>query len=374
MIEEQPAVVEENLLNTDPEESAKLAGLYYVSDEEPGFQRKRRGRGFTYIDPGGRCVNDPKLRARFEALVIPPAWTDVWICADPNGHIQVTGRDDQGRKQYIYHPRWGEIRNLTKFHRLIPFGEALPAIRANVVEDLRKHSLSRQKVVALVIRLLEETLIRIGNREYARNNETYGLTTLRDDHIQVSGSKIIFVFKGKSGKQHEVDLKSKRLAELVKQCQELPGQELFQYLDEAGAYHPINSQDVNDYLREITGQDFTAKDFRTWGGTVLAAAELYQQGPVESETANKKVIVQAVKAVAEALGNTPAICRDYYIHPAIIDAYLNRSLFTAMEEAAQEVTSNEATYDLSTEEKAVMILSRQALAELADLVRGKNNH
>jgi DNA topoisomerase-1 len=348
-----------------------VAGLYYVCDEEPGFQRRRRGRGFTYVDPAGQPVADPELRARFETLVIPPAWTKVWICADPHGHIQATGRDDQGRKQYIYHPRWEEIRNLTKFNRLIPFGKALPLIRARVHEDLEQSTLSRHKVVALVIRLLEETFIRIGNIAYVRSNGSYGLTTLQNDHIQVSGSTIQFNFRGKSGKEQEVNLHNKRLARLVKKCQELPGQELFQYLDEAGEYHPISSQDVNAYLKEVTDQDFSAKDFRTWGGTVLAAAELYQLGPVEPETGTRKAVVQAVRVVAAALGNTPAICRDYYIHPAIIDAYLDRSLFEAMEQAAVESSKNEAPYALSIEEKAVMNLLHKALAELPDKLQSE---
>lgn len=352
-------LVEECQLYQDPVASAEAAGLYYVTDDMPGFRRRRCGRGFTYLDPAGKRVKDPALRARFEALVIPPAWTEVWICPDPAGHIQVTGRDAEGRKQYIYHPHWEEVRNLTKFNRMISFGECLPVIRNQVDTDLRQRNLTRQKVVALVVRLLEETLIRIGNPEYARHNDSYGLTTLQDDNLEVSGNTIRFSFRGKHGKAHEIALHNPRLARMVKRCQELPGQELFQYVDEAGASQPVNSQDVNNYLRTITNQDFTAKDFRTWGGTVRAAAALYHLGPDHSEKEQQKKVTEAVKAAAEALGNTPAVCRSYYVHPGVINAYLDQSLGEVMAEA---LASGEAgAPGLSAEELAVMTLLRKVI-------------
>lgn len=307
---------------------AKAAGLRYVSDRQPGYTRRRRGRGFAYTDWKGNLVDDPQVRARFEQLVIPPAWKDVWICRYENGHILAVGRDEAGRKQYIYHPAWAQVRDQVKYSKLLRFGEALPDLRQRVAADLRQRKLNRTKVTALVIALMEQTLIRIGNDEYARNNDSYGLTTLQDDHVHFDKNTVTFEFRGKSGKEHEIALRDKRLANLVKQCQELPGQRLFQYMDENGNLVALTSTDVNAYLREATGFDFTAKDFRTWGGTILAARLLHECASMEGETATKKQMVETVKQVAQALGNTPTVCRQHYIHPAIFTAYEQAQLPT----------------------------------------------
>ncbi len=338
----------------DPQQAAQAAGLLYVSGQEAGFQRKRWGRGFTFLDKDGNHVDDEAVRARLEGLVIPPAWIEVWICADECGHIQVTGRDEAGRKQYIYHPRWESARNRAKFKRMIPFGRALPQIRRQVDKDLRQRGLPLSKVVAIVVRLLEETRIRIGNPEYARHNQTYGLTTLADDHLQISGAQICFEFVGKSGKERRVDLRDQRLARHIKRCQDLPGEALFQYFDEAGNQRVLCAADVNHYLRELTGQNFSAKDFRTWAGTVLTLDELYDEGEAEDEKGADKAIVAAVKAVAEHLGNTPAVCRQYYIHPAILDAYRDGEMFEAVAEAAAEEAAD--SFDLSPDERAVLAI------------------
>jgi DNA topoisomerase I len=349
-------VAAELLLPADPIEAAESAGLYYVMDGEPGFTRKKQGKHFIYNDPLGKPVTSPKQLARFKALVIPPAWSDVWICRRANGHIQATGRDSKGRKQYRYHPDWSEIRSLTKFGRILQFGEALPTIRTRVAQDLRSQHLRHRKVSALVVRLLDQTLIRIGNQEYARLNRSYGLTTLLDDHITVNGSRMKMTFVGKRGKQFDIDLFDRRLASLVKRCQDLPGQQLFQYLDENGqCCQAITSGDVNQYLRESSGQDFSAKDFRTWGGTVLAAIELYQLGPAENEKEADRQIVQVVKRVAEALGNTPTICRKYYIHPAVFEAYRDGTLFIEINRALQKA-SDQGADGLTLDEQAVLHL------------------
>ncbi|MFO7537762.1 MAG: DNA topoisomerase IB, partial [Chloroflexota bacterium] len=254
-------------LAIDPVQSAKQAGLRYVNDEEPGIKRRRCGRGFTYIDAQGKTIRDPKIRQRFKSLVIPPAWTDVWICVDESGHIQATGQDDKNRKQYIYHSRWQEVRNQAKFNRLLPFGESLPQLRTQIDKDLRRHGLPRERVVAAVVRLLEESLIRVGNREYAQQNDSYGLTTMRNKHVEVTTTTISFDFPGKSGQNQQVVIQDARASRLIRQCQELPGQELFQYIDDAGDAQTVESADVNEYLFTATGQAFTAKEFRTWGGT-----------------------------------------------------------------------------------------------------------
>ncbi|MCU7513638.1 MAG: DNA topoisomerase IB [Ignavibacteria bacterium] len=351
----------EALIVTEPEEVAEAAGLRYVSDEDPGFSRKGQGKGFIYLDKNDNKLTDPKHVIRIEALVIPPAWTNVWICPYSNGHIQATGRDQKGRKQYIYHAGWEDIRNTNKFNLMIRFGETLPLIRARVDEDLRKHGLPGEKVMAILVRLLEETLIRIGNHEYAKQNDSYGLTTLRNKHMETDGSKVRFIFKGKSGKQWDVDIENKRLAKLIKQCQELPGQHLFQYLDEEGNRQTVDSADVNNYLKEIIGQDFTAKDFRTWGGTVRAAKELYDLGMAEDEKDKQKNIVIAIKKVSGALNNTPSVCRKYYIHPEIISAYMDNSLFEHMESASKNVESSR--FALSTEENAVLNILKEGLLQ-----------
>ncbi len=347
-----------DLSATDPVEAAEAAGLYYVMDGEPGFTRRRHGRGFVYLDAKGKRITSKRQLERIKALVIPPAWNHVWICARANGHIQATGRDKKGRKQYRYHPEWSTIRNQTKFNRMALFGEALPAIREKVNSDLRRQKLTHEKVVALVVRLLEKTLIRVGNQEYARKNNSYGLTTLLDDHITVNGSRLTMSFVGKRGKYFEVDLHDRRLSRLVKRCQDLPGQRLFQYLDENGeCCQMITSEDVNAYLKEITGQEFSAKDFRTWGGTVLAATELYLLGSVTEAKEADKQIVQVVKTVSKALGNTPAVCRKYYIHPGVLDAYRDGSLFEKMGAGLQQ-TLEPAEVGLTVQEQAVLYLLR----------------
>jgi DNA topoisomerase-1 len=322
------------------DESAKAAGLRYVSDNEPGIRRRKRGKGFTYLDSQGKTLRDSRLLERIQALAIPPAWTDVWICPAASGHLQATGRDSRGRKQYRYHPEWRHVRDQTKFGRMAAFGEALPALRSRVEKDLSLPGLPREKVVATAVRLLESTLIRVGNREYARQNGSFGLTTLRDGHVQIEGSKIRFEFRGKSGKDQSAEVQDRRVARIVKQCRDLPGQTLFQYLDENGERQKITSEDINAYLREATREDFTAKDFRTWGGTVLALSTLLEVGPCESEKEANQAVVAVVKRVAEELGNRPATCRKYYIHPALIDAFIDGKLADA--DAPGDLTALEA--------------------------------
>jgi len=323
----------------DPVQVAQFAGLHYVSDMSPGIKRKRAGKHFSYIGLDGKPIHDPEELKRIRALAIPPAWTNVWICPKPNGHIQATGRDAKGRKQYRYHPRWRAVRDETKYHRVIAFGEALPAIRARVTRELaRPGMLSREKVLAAVVLLLDATSIRVGNEEYARANRSYGLTTLRNRHVAISGSNIRFHFRGKSGKEHRVTVRNKRLARIVKDCQELPGHELFQYVGADQQLSTIESADVNAYLRQISGQDFTAKDFRTWAGTVAAADALAQLGKPETEAQAKKNINQAIEMAANHLGNTKAICRKCYVHPGIIDTYLEGTLLDTFQRC--EVTEN----------------------------------
>jgi DNA topoisomerase I len=314
---------------TDPAAAARAAGLRYADPTGPGIRRVRAGRGFTYRAADGRTVRSPAELRRIRRLAIPPAWTDVWISPNDNDHLQATGRDARGRKQYRYHDRWREVRDTAKYARLLEFARTLPGIRARVRADLRRDGLSRERVLATVVRLLEETLIRVGNDEYARANRSFGLTTLRDGHVAVHGSRIRFRFRGKSGIQHEVDIDDRRLARIVRQLDELPGQLLFQYVDDDGAPHPVGSDDVNAYLRDLAGDDVTAKDFRTWAGTVLAARALAKLGPPESETEAKRNVVVAIDEVARRLRNTRAICRKCYVHPAIVEAYSDGSLFRA---------------------------------------------
>lgn len=316
----------------DPEESAKAAGLRYISDDMPGIRRRKHGKSFRYVDAKGGAVKDARTLERIRKLAIPPAWTDVWICPTANGHLQATGRDAKGRKQYRYHADWRNVRDETKFGRMIAFGEALPEIRERVEKDLSLRGLPRDKVVATVVRLLEMTLIRIGNREYARQNGSFGLTTLRDGHVDIDGSKLRFEFRGKSGKDHTVEIQDRRVARIVKQCRDLPGQTLFQYLDENGERQKITSEDVNAYL----GEGFTAKDFRTWGGTVLALSALLEIGACESEKEANRLVVSTVKQVAESLGNRPAICRKYYIHPVVIEKFVSGKLAEALEGAVED--------------------------------------
>jgi DNA topoisomerase-1 len=295
--------------------------LTYASDHDPGIRRVKTGRGVGYRDAAGRPVKDPATLERIRKLVLPPAWTDVWICPDPNGHIQAVGRDQRGRKQYRYHDAWRQAQDETKFDRLIAFGRALPKLRAKVEADLDRRGLPREKVLAAVVRLLETTLIRVGNSEYAKANKSFGLTTLRDRHAAISTAGVKFQFRGKSGKVHETGVRDRRLARIVKACQDLPGQRLFQYLDEDGVQRAVESADVNAYLREAMGEDFSAKDFRTWAGTVAAARALLTHPECASEAEAKRHINTCVKAVAGVLGNTPAVCRSAYIHPQVLEAY-----------------------------------------------------
>jgi DNA topoisomerase-1 len=305
---------------TDPAEAREI-GLCFSCDEDPGIRRRKRGRGFQYLDDDGATVMDPDVIERITALAIPPAWTDVWICRKPNGHLQATGRDDRGRKQYRYHPKWRAHREETKYERMAAFGRILPTIRQRVEQDLHRQGLPREKVLAAVIALLERTRIRVGNDEYARANKSFGLTTLLDRHVSAGSTSVRFRFRGKSGKDHEVTLQDRRLARIVKRCQDIPGQRLFQYEDDGGERHRVGSADVNDYLREIAGDDYTAKDFRTWAGTVIATGVLRHLPKPEAEAAATRDILAAVDAVAEELGNTRAVARGSYIHPGIFDAY-----------------------------------------------------
>jgi len=306
---------------TDPVESAKAAGLRYVTETGPGIRRRRAGQGFVYLNGHGP-VHETQTLERIRALAIPPAWTDVWICPSPSGHIQAVGRDARGRKQYRYHPRWRETRDESKYTRMLAFARALPRIRARVEADLRRRGLPREKVLATIVRLLETTLVRVGNEEYARANKSFGLTTLRDRHVDVSGAEMRFQFRGKGGKEHAVGVRDPRVARIVRHLQDLPGQELFQYLDEEGARRSVDSGDVNAYLREISGEDFTAKDFRTWAGTVLCALALAEVREFGSVREARRNINRAIVQVAARLGNTPAISRKCYVHPVVLDAYL----------------------------------------------------
>jgi len=307
---------------TEHRRAAARAGLRYVTDGVAGIRRKRSGKGWAYYAPDGARIADSKVRKRLNALAIPPAWTDVWICADPDGHIQATARDARGRKQYRYHPSYREARDRSKFRRMLEFSEVLPILRERVERDLRLDDLGRRQLLATVVRLLDRTLIRVGNDEYARENRSFGLTTLRRRHVRVEGALLRFSFRGKSGVEHSVSVSDPRLARIIQRCQELPGQEMFQYLDEAGKRQAVSSDDVNAYLREITGRDVTAKDFRTWGGTMLAAVELRTAGPAASRREADRNVVRALDAVAERLGNTRVVCRKYYVHPALVRAYL----------------------------------------------------
>ena len=307
-------------VTADPVESARLAGLRYVSETGPGIGRRRAGRGFIYLNDDGR-IRDPDTLARIRSLVIPPAWRGVWICPSPDGHIQAVGRDARGRKQYRYHPRWRAVRDETKYARMLAFARALPRIRARVDADLARRRLPREKVLATIVRLLEATRVRVGNEEYARANRSFGLTTLRDRHVEVAGPEMRFQFRGKGGKEHAVSVRDPRVARIIRHLQDLPGQELFQYVDEEGTHRSVDSGDVNAYLREISGDDFTAKDFRTWAGTVLCALALAEAGVAASGRQAKRNVVGAIAAVATRLGNTPAISRKCYVHPALLEAY-----------------------------------------------------
>jgi DNA topoisomerase I len=347
-------------VDLDPKKVARQAGLRYVSDDQPGIRRERKGDEFVYYHPDGRLVADSEVLRRIRHLAIPPAYHDVWICPIENGHLQATGRDDRARKQYKYHERWREVRDENKYERLIAFAHALPSIRARVQADLAMPGLPRNKVLATIVELLETSLIRVGNEEYAKTNHSFGLTSMRNRHVRVQGPAIRFSFRGKGGKQHQIQIEDKRLARIVGRCQDLPGQHLFQYIGEEGEPTPIGSEDVNEYLQAICGQPFTAKDFRTWAGTVLAAIALHKMEAVDSKSVAKKNVVTAIEAVSKLLGNTPAICRKCYIHPDVINSYLNGGLARSLRfRADQEIA--EKLPELKPEEAAVLAFLRQEM-------------
>ena len=337
---------------------AKAAGLRYVCDNRPGITRVKRGRKFTYVDERGRDIRKVETLQRIHRLAIPPAWTDVWICPDEWGHLQATGKDARGRKQYRYHTEWDRMRDEVKFDRVVEFARALPKIRKRVAHDLKLRGLPREKVLAAVVRLLETTLIRVGNDEYAQKNDSFGLTTLQDKHVRVRGKKIVFDFRGKSGIRHEIDLHDPQLARIVGKCQDLPGQELLQYVDDDGNVRDVGSADVNDYLREISGGPFTAKDFRTWAGTALAARALQEFQDFDSQAAAKRRVTSAIEQVAKRLGNTKAVCRKCYVHPAIIQTFLDRRLVETLQDKAQRELRT-SLHKLTPEEGAVLGLLEQ---------------
>jgi DNA topoisomerase-1 len=345
----------------DAKDAAEHAGLVYVSDERPGIRRKRSGKGFRYETSQGKRVSDEATLSRIKALAVPPAWTEVWICRNANGHIQATGRDARKRKQYRYHSRFREIRESTKYDHMLAFAEQLPAIRRKVQEHLALRGLPREKVLATVVHLLETTLIRVGSDEYARTNKSYGLTTLKNRHVAVEGSALKFNFKGKSGKVWKLNVRNRRVAKVIRACQDLPGQELFQYIDEQGEPHDVTSTDVNAYLREICGEEITAKDFRTWHGTVLAAMALHEFQMFDNEAGAKRNIREAIQGIAARLGNTPTICRKCYVHPEIITTYVEGSLLLDVREKVEAELRDDIAV-LTPEEAAVLTLLRHRLS------------
>ena len=365
---QQPAPVQPSGDISDPRASAAAAGLRYVSDADPGILRRRSGKGFRYTWPDGSAVTDAATLRHIRALAIPPAYTDVWICRDPNGHLQAVGRDDRGRKQYRYHEEWRTVRDGVKFHRMMAFGDALPGIRERVSADLRKRGLPREKVVATIVAMLEQTLVRVGNEQYRQQNRSYGVTTLRNRHVSLKGGRARFKFKGKSGKQHDVEVDDPRLVRVVRQCLDLPGQELFQWVDDEGRPHPVGSDDVNAYLQEITGEEFTAKDFRTWAGTVLAARLLRATAPATSDRAARTEIGRVIKEVADQLRNTPAVCRKSYVHPAVIDAYVGGFI-----QPLTHVTGARDVPERSVEEDALLELLREGAATVTNAARSRTS-
>jgi DNA topoisomerase-1 len=342
-------------LDTCPLAAAATAGLRYVRDEQPGIDRRRCGDGFAYAGPDGKTIRNKVVLDRIRALAVPPAWTSVWICSDQRGHIQATGRDAKGRKQYRYHAAWRAHRDETKFDRLQAFADVLPLIRRRTNADLEQPGLPRTKLLATIVQLLEKSLIRVGNEEYARHNQSFGLTTLRSRHVRVEGATLRFQFRGKSGVRHSVSVNDRRLARVVKQCRDLPGQELFQYLDEAGEAQVVDSGDINSYLKEITGQDFTAKDFRTWSGTVLAATALREVPPSGTKRETERCVNVAIEAVAGLLGNTPAVCRKSYVHPGVVDAYRDGTIAAVM---SRRLKASAKVAGLRTDEIALLALLR----------------
>jgi DNA topoisomerase-1 len=350
----------------DPVAAAKLAKLRHVGDDEPGITRHKARTGFDYRLPDGALVRDIDTLKRIRALAVPPAWTDVWICRHPAGHVQATGRDARGRKQYRYHPRWREVRDESKYGKMLMFSRVLPLIRARVDADLARRGLLREQVLAAIVRLMELTLFRVGNAEYAKTNKHFGLTTLRNRHVAIEGAHIHLSFRGKSGIRQEGTVNDRRLARIVKKCRDLPGYELFQYVDESGDRQAIDSHDVNEYLREITGEDVTAKDFRTWAGTTLAALALREYELFDSEAKRKRAVLRAVEDVARHLGNTPAVCRRCYIHPAIFEGYLDGTLLATLEAKTRSYLA-ENLEGMSAEEAAVTAFLRLRLGELAEV-------
>jgi DNA topoisomerase I len=355
-------------LIVESRKAAKAVGLRYASDEQPGIRRRGAGKGFSYSDAAGKPVRDKDTLARIRALVIPPAWTDVWICPDPDGHIQVTGRDAKGRKQYKYHADFRAARDTGKYDHVLEFAKVLPQIRETVAKHMAKRDLGRERVLATVVHLLETTLIRVGNADYAKQNKSYGLTTLKDPHVKIEGSELRFQFTGKSGKSWRLKIHDRRVAKIVRACQELPGQQLFQYIDSEGNRQGVTSSDVNDYLREITGREITAKDFRTWAGTVLAAVALQELGEIDSAAAAKRNLRQAIESVAARLGNTATICRKCYVHPEIIDGYLSGGFMKQVKRAIDAELTNKLP-GLKPEEAAVLALLNGRLRQ--EIARSK---
>jgi DNA topoisomerase-1 len=348
-----------------PEAStAREAGLVYVTDSGTGYRRRRRGRGFEYRDHNNALITDREQLDRIRRLAVPPAWTDVWICPHPRGHIQATGRDARHRKQYRYHTRWQQFRDRLKYGRLLDFADVLPRLRRQLKKDLARRDLSRERVVAAAVNLLETTRMRVGNEEYAQSNGSYGLTTLRDQHVRVTGDQLRFRFRGKSGKEHEITVRDRRLARLVSRCAELPGQHLFQYLDGAGSPQSIESADVNDYIRDVTGGDFTAKDFRTWSGSVLALRALVEQCDVGSQAEAEKNLIAAIDCVAEELGNTRAVCRRSYVHPSVIESYLDGCTLREVKQTLEASRVRPAA-GLDASENLLVLLLRHGAREAA---------
>ena len=352
-------------LAAEPVAAARAAGLRYVNDGSPGISRKTaKPKGFRYTDAAGRPVKDEATLDRIRKLAIPPAWTDVWICPHANGHLQATGRDARGRKQYRYHAKWRTVRDEVKYERMLSFGKALPKIRHEVDQALKLPGLPREKVLATIVYLLQATMMRIGNEEYARSNKSFGLTTLRNRHVHIDGSEVAFHFRGKSGVFHTVKVEDRRLARIIARTRDLPGQDLFQYVDGDGNRHTVGSADVNEYLREISGEDYTAKDFRTWAGTVLAALALQEFEKFDSDTQAKKNVVRAIESVAEKLGNTPSICRKCYVHPAIIESYMDGTMLEGLRARAEEQLVHGLS-SLEPEEAAVLALLEKRLQTAA---------
>jgi len=355
----------------NPELAAKQAQLRYGDDSAPGITRHKARNGFDYRLPNSAVVRDIDTLKRIRSLAIPPAWTNVWICLHSNGHLQATGRDARGRKQYRYHSRWREVRDEAKYNKLLIFTQVLPQLRARVEEDLKRPGLQRERVLAAIVRLMELTFFRVGNSEYAKANESFGLTTLRDRHVAIEGSRIHISFRGKSGKHHETDINDRRLARIVKSCRDLPGYELFQYMDAEGQRHTVGSAEVNEYLREITGEEITAKDFRTWAGTQLAAEALREFEAFDSEAERKRAVVRAVEKVAKHLGNTPTICRRCYIHPAVLEGYFEGTMLQTLADNTRKYLAANIE-GMSAEEAAVAAFLRFRLDKLAEQDRTKS--